>query len=102
MDLSPLLDLFGGLALMGLLAVLLRWTWGTGRHLHVPDPNDPTGDGLLTEVTRVATEAVAQRLRARLHAGGIRATIGRDGAGYRLLVFPDDLVDAKVVLAGGE
>ncbi|MBW0114390.1 hypothetical protein [Pseudonocardia abyssalis] len=94
--------LFGGLIMMGVMALALRWTFGTGRDQpgpRIPDPDDPTGNGLLEEVSRVPTEPAAQVLRARLRGAGIRATVGRVDDGYRLLVFPKDLVDAKLVLA---
>jgi len=100
---APLTALVGGVLMLALLLIALRWTWGTGRDLpapHVPDPDDPTGDGLLTEVSRVPTEAAAHVLRARLTAAGIRATVGRSGGAYRLLVFPADLADARVVVSG--
>ena len=44
------------------------------------------------------TEAAAEVLRARLARAGIRATVGRAEDGYRLLVFADDLVPAKLVI----
>ncbi len=94
--------LFGGLIMMVGLAFALRWTWGTGKELpglRVIDPDDPTGDGLLEEVSRVPTEPAAQILRTRLQANGIRATVGRLDGAYRLLVFRDDLVNAKLVLS---
>lgn len=95
---------FGPLLLMLLLGLLLWWTFGTGRNQpapHVPDPDDPTGDGLLTEVSRVPTEPAAEVLRGRLKAAGIRATIARDGATWRLLVFPADVPGARTVLSPG-
>lgn len=100
---TPLLVLLGVMIMMGGMIAALRWTWGTGRNQpgpRIPDPDDPTGDGLLAEVSRVPTEPAAQILRSRLLAAGIRATIGRlDGGGYRLLVFPADLIDARLVLS---
>ena len=93
--------LFGGLIMMAVMVLALRYTFGTGRNQpgpRIPDPDDPTGDGLLQEVSRVPTETAAQILRTRLRAAGIRATIARDGTAYRLLVFPTDLVDARLVL----
>lgn len=93
--------LIGAVLMLGIVLLALRWTFGTGRDLpapHLPDPDDPTGDGLLTEVSRVPTEAAAQVLRTRLADAGIRATIGRADGAFRLLVFPADLVDAKVVV----
>ena len=44
------------------------------------------------------SEAAAQVLRSRLIAAGIRATIGREGRTYRLMVFEDDVGQAKLVL----
>ncbi len=99
---TPLFALIGALLMMGGMIVALRWTFGTGSNQPGPrihDPDDPTGDGLLEEVTRVPTEQAAQILRSRLLAAGIRATIGHAGGGYRLLVFPADLIDARVVLS---
>jgi hypothetical protein len=96
--------LFGGLLLVATMILLLRWTFGTGRDQPGPrvvDPDDPTGDGLLEEVSRVPTESAAQVLRTRLGGAGIRATIGREGDAYRLLVFRDDLVPARIVLSRG-
>jgi len=96
--------LFGGMIMMLGLALALRWTWGTGKDLPGPrviDPDDPTGDGLLEEVSRVPTEPAAQVLRNRLQENGVRATIGRRADGYGLLVFRDDLVTAKLVLSRG-
>jgi hypothetical protein len=102
---SRFILLFGPLLMLGGLVLGLRWTFGTGPSLpapRIPDPADPTGDGLLEEVSRVPTEAAAQVLRARLGAAGIRATIGgSDAGGYRLLVFADDLANARVVLSKG-
>lgn len=94
--------LFCGLIMMGILALFLRWTFGTGRNQpgpRIPDPDDPTGDGLLTEVSRVPTEPAALVLRRRLAEAGIRATVAREPDAFRLLVFPADLVDARVVLS---
>jgi hypothetical protein len=93
--------ILGAVVMLGILLIALRWTFGTGRDQpapHVPDPDDPTGDGLLTEVSRVPTEAAAHVLRSRLAAAGIRATIGRGGDAYRLLVFHADLANARVVV----
>ncbi len=101
---TPLTVLLGATLMLAIVLLALRWTFGTGRDQpspHVPDPDDPTGDGLLAEVSRVPTEAAAQVLRGRLTAAGIRATIGRADGGYRLLVFPADLVDARVVVSRG-
>ena len=71
-----------------------------GELVPADDPDDPMGSGLLEEVTRVPSETAAGLLRRRLAGQGIRATVARvDPEGFRLLVFRDDLVNAKVVLS---
>jgi hypothetical protein len=108
-DVTRFSVLFGGLLLMGVIVLALRWTWGSGPSLptaQLPDPDDPTGSGLLVEAARVPDPTAVEVLRGRLTAAGIRATVRRDDepAGarvYRILVFPDDLVSAKVVLSRG-
>jgi hypothetical protein len=105
LDLTRFSVLFGGLLLMGAIVVALRWTWGTGKELpavRVPDPDDPTGMGLLVEAGRVPDPTAAEILRNRLARADIRATVRRGDDGvYRILVFPDDLAPAKVVLRAG-
>jgi hypothetical protein len=103
-DLTRLWVLFGGMLMMGVIMLALRWTWGTGKNMRVPDPDDPTGLGLLVEASRVPDPTAAEILRGRLTAAGIRATVRRDDApsrSYRILVFPADLKDARVVLSRG-
>lgn len=101
---APVLALVGAVLMMAALLFALRWTFGTTRNQPVPyvaDPDDPTGDGLLEEVSRLPTESAALVLRSRLDGAGIRATIGRTGGCYRLLVFRSDAVNARVVLSRG-
>lgn len=102
--------LFGGLILLGVIMLALRWTFGTGKTFpkaRLRDPDDPTAFGLLEEVSRVPGAAAAEVLRGRLAAAGIRATVTRDDDGggeshvYRILVFPDDLKAARTVLSRG-
>lgn len=101
--------LFGGLLLMVVILLLLRWTFGQDRNVpsaRLHDPDDPTGLGLLEEVSRVSGPTAAEVLRGRLAAAGIRATVSRaegaaSGGTYRILVFPDDLKAARVVLSRG-
>jgi hypothetical protein len=112
-DATRFFVLFGGLLLLTVIMLLMRWTFGTGKafptaRLH--DPDDPGAFGLLEEVSRVPGAAAAEVLRGRLAAAGIRATVSRDGGAggavggsrpYRILVFPDDLKAARVVLSRG-
>ena len=104
-DITRFSVLFGGFLLMGVIILALRWTWGTGPKIptaRLTDPDDPTGLGLLVEACRVPDPTAAEILRTRLAKAGIRATVRRDEtAGYRILVFPADLPNAKVVLSRG-
>jgi hypothetical protein len=109
MDLTRFSVLFGGMLLMGVIVLALRWTWGGDRVIpasRLPaDPDDPTGLGLLVEASLVPDPTAAEVLRSRLARAGIRATVRRadhpDAGGYRILVFPDDLKPARVVLSRG-
>lgn len=85
-----LLVVFAGLAL------LLRWAFGNDRR-GVPDH---TGEdfGLLVEVAVLPTAEAAEVLAARLRGAGIRVNVVLRGAGHRLLVFPADAPDAKLLL----
>jgi hypothetical protein len=101
---ASLTVVLGGAVMLTVVLLALRWTFGTGRDMTAPpivDPDDNTGDGLLTEVSRVPTRSAAHVLRARLDAAGIRATVGQTGGAYRLLVFPADLAEARVVVSSG-
>ena len=96
--------ILGGLLLMAVVVVALRWTFGGDRTVptaRLGDPADPDAFGLLEEVSRVPGAVAAEVLRGRLAAAGIRATCSRDGPAYRILVFPDDLKAARVVLSRG-
>ena len=96
--------ILGGLLLMAVVVVALRWTFGTDRQVptaRLADPDDPEAFGLLEEVSRVPGAVAAEVLQGRLAAAGIRATLSRDGPAYRILVFPDDLKAARVVLSRG-
>ena len=65
--------LFGGLLLMGVIVLALRWTWGADRTVptaRLTDADDPTGLGLLVEASRVPNPPAAQVLRPRLARAG--------------------------------
>ncbi len=109
MDLTRFSVLFGGMLLMGVIVLALRWTWGGDRVIpasRLPaDPDDPTGLGLLVEASLVPHPTGGVVLRRRLARAGTRATVRRTdhaaAGGYRILVFPDDLKPARVVLSRG-
>ncbi|MBB5955292.1 hypothetical protein FHS29_001873 [Saccharothrix tamanrassetensis] len=78
------------------LALVLRWAFGNDRRA-VPDY---TGEdfGLLSEVAAVPTGEAADVLAGRLREAGIRTTVVRRGDIHRLLVWPADAADAKLLL----
>ncbi len=87
------------LAAVGVLALLLRWTYGSGT------PSSPrllrSADyGLLATVATVPDRGEAERLRALLRSNGIRATLGSAADGGSLvLVFRRDERRARDLLA---
>ncbi|MFD5830798.1 hypothetical protein [Lentzea sp. NPDC060358] len=80
---------------LGLLALVLRYFAGNDRRA-VPDP-DGTDFGLLSEVALVPTEEAAIVLVRKLKVNGVRATRSRN-APYRIMVFPQDVANARLVL----
>jgi hypothetical protein len=80
---------------LGLLALFMRWAFGTGRE--EPPPAD---DGLLTRIATLSQREAALALRAVLSDAGIRSTI-RVPAAHRadVLVFPEDADRARTLAA---
>jgi hypothetical protein len=91
-------ELLTAVAVVILIAGLLRWTFGRGPKGALPDEH---GDlGLLETVAVVPTREAADVLVARLAREGVRVTVSRGEEGWRLLAFPSDADDARVVLRG--
>jgi hypothetical protein len=82
-------------AALGLLALVLRYFAGNDKR-PVPDL-DGTDFGLLNEVAVVPTEEAATVLVQKLKRNGVRATRSRN-APYRVMVFPADVPNARLVL----
>jgi hypothetical protein len=95
---APLL----ALALVGVLAVALRWTFARGKSVVAPRARAGASDdyGMLVVVSAPRTFVEAEASRARLVDAGIRATLAPTTDGPRVLVFPRDLDRAKGVLDG--
>ena len=90
-------EIFLAIAVVILLAGFLRYTFGEGTSKGAMP--DPLGDlGLLETVATVPTRGAADVLAARLAREKVRATVSRGVEGWRILVFPDDVADARVVL----
>jgi hypothetical protein len=82
---------------LALLALFMRWAFGTGSD---SDPPAPTDDGLLTRVATLSHRESALALRAVLSDAGIRSTV-RFPAAHRadILVFPEDADRARMLAA---
>jgi hypothetical protein len=85
---------------VGILVLLLRWTWGKGHSLaqRTPHPGAPNDYGLLVAVAAPANEAEAATSGSRLDDAGIRYTVADTKAGIRILVFEDDAERARALL----
>lgn len=82
------------LAVVGVLALVLRWIYGTARP--VPPPRDDGDFGLLRELAIVRGQGEANALRAVLGDSGIRSTTVPPGLGaVVVMVFAADLDRAR-------
>jgi hypothetical protein len=84
------------LGVVGLLALTLRWIYGSSSSTP-PIARDGNGDfGLLAEVAATASQGEANALRALLGDAGIRSTTARGPHGTtRVMVFAADLDSAR-------
>jgi hypothetical protein len=84
---------------IGLLALFMRWAFGSGYGRDRPSAA-PTEDGLLTLIATLSRRESALALRAVLSDAGIRSTI-RIPAPHRadVLVFPEDAERARTLAA---
>jgi hypothetical protein len=82
---------------LGLLALFMRWAFGTGSGTTPPPAAD---EGLLTRIATLSNREAALALRAVLSDAGIRSTI-RFPAAHRadVLVFPEDADRARMLAA---
>ena len=89
-------EILMSMALVVLIMGLLRYTFGQGPRGALPDEH---GDlGLLETVAVVPTREAADVLVAKLAREKVRVTVSRGEDGWRLLAFPTDADDARVVL----
>jgi hypothetical protein len=89
-------------AVLALLALFMRWAFGTGygRPRRRPGPRPPADDGLLTRIATLSRRESALALRAVLSDAGIRSTIRYpDSRQAVILVFPEDADRARVLAA---
>jgi hypothetical protein len=87
------------IVVLALLAVFMRWAFGTGGAGR-RRPSGPTDEGLLTKVATVSRHETALQLRDALSDAGIRATLRRPAADRTtVLVFPEDAPRARELAA---
>lgn len=86
---------------VGVLALLLRWTFGRGSSLVARKPVSGTEReyGLLVSVAAPGTYAEGEVLRLTLEQAGLRATLARTTGGPGLMVWPQDEQAARRLLA---
>ena len=83
------------LVALALLAMFLRWAFGSGTR-----PPAPEDDGLLTRVATLSRRESALALRAVLSDAGIRSTVRFPSAHLaHVLVFPEDADRARSLAA---
>jgi hypothetical protein len=85
---------------VGILVLLLRWTFSTGHSLVQKKPKPGAEDeyGLLVPVASPGTYIEGEMLRRALEDASIRATLTQTLDGPRVMVFPDDETRAREVL----
>lgn len=88
------------LAVVGVLALLLRWAFSSGTSVveRRPAVGNPGEYGLLVPVAEPPTFVEAEIVRRRLVDAGLRATLAPTTQGPRVLVFPEDVKAARLVL----
>ncbi|MDP9418419.1 MAG: DUF2007 domain-containing protein [Actinomycetota bacterium] len=98
--------LFGPLVsfgVVGVLMLLLRWTFSRGGSLVARPPRPGTEEeyGLLVSVASPATYVEAEMSRLKLAEAGLRVTVARTVNGPRVMVFAEDEARARRLLASG-
>jgi hypothetical protein len=88
------------LVVVGLLVLLLRWTFSTGHSLvrGAGRSGHQQEYGLLVPVAEPPTYIEGEVLRRQLLAAGIRGNLAHTLDGPRVMVFPDDADRARALL----
>lgn len=96
------LSSFAGFFVLGVLIVLLRWSFSRGKSV-VERPRRVGNDdeyGILEVVARPTNYIEGEMLKRRLIDNGIKATLTQTIQGPRILVFPNEVKAAQAVLRG--
>jgi hypothetical protein len=89
--------------IVGILVLLLRWTFTTGSSVVARRSRSGAEDdyGLLVPVASPSTYIEGEIIRRTLEGDGIRATLTETLDGPRVMVFPADLERAREVVSRG-
>ena len=91
---------FAGFFVLGILILLLRWTFSRGNSL-VEKPSRKGNEdeyGLLHVVARPTNFIEGEILKRTLLEHGIKATLTQTKQGPRLMVFPNEVKAAEAIL----
>ncbi|MDO8732484.1 MAG: hypothetical protein Q7L55_07930 [Actinomycetota bacterium] len=93
---GPLCALLG----VGVLMLILRWTYARGKSVVAAPPRSGASDqyGLLVPVARPGSVIEGELLRRKLEGAGLRANLAETLDGPRVMVWPADLARATEVL----
>lgn len=85
---------------VGVLVLLLRWTWSKGHSVvqRRPQSGPPNDYGLLIPVAAPADATEAAAIGALLDRAGIRSTLADTQEGPRVMVFENDADRARALL----
>ena len=90
-------------AVIGVLALILRWAFGHGSSVVAAAPRAGADSeyGLLVPVAAPATYIEGELMRRRLEDCGVRANLATTLDGPRVMVWPADESRARSALASG-
>ena len=88
------------LGAVGVIILLLRWTFSSGRSLvaRQPRPGAVGEYGLLVRIAAPTTFIEAELIRKYLAEHGVRATLAPTVEGPAVMVFPDDAPSARLAM----
>ena len=91
---------FAGFFVLGILIILLRWTFSRGKSV-VERPSRVGNDdeyGLLEVVAAPSNHIEGEMLKRKLLEYGIKATLAQTKQGPRIMVFPNEVRAAQAIL----
>ena len=91
---------FAGFFVLGILIILLRWTFSRGKSV-VERPSRVGNDdeyGLLEVVAAPSNHIEGEMLKRKLLEHGIKATLAQTKQGPRIMVFPNEVRAAQAIL----